>query len=194
MIYVMNQKFLKKNIEKMAKYNPYFIIDGENFAVTGKSSEKVAIATKYNRAHSVGGFCPEMSLYRLLKKMKKDENVSKEKFEKEVKKFIKDKCFIVAVNVAFKALVAGGTDNPLNVFVVLPNMVYKYLKKDIINKMKKLSEEAEFEFIYDQSVLEDDMKRLKRLLTPKELKTIDNISKHIEKKYELKFLGDDDEY
>lgn len=193
MIYVMNQKFFKKNIEKMAKYNPYFIIDGENFAVTGRSDSTVAIATKYSRCHSVGGFCPETKLYGMLRKLKREEEVSPEKLEKETKKFIKDKAFIVAVNVAFKAMIAGGVENPLNIFVVLPNVVYKYLGQRIIKKMKKLAD-ADFEFIYSQDVLKDDIKKLKVLLEPKKLKEIDDISKKIEKKHDLKFRSDDDEY
>lgn len=192
MIYVVNQKFFKKNIEKMAKYNPYFILDGENFAVTGKSNDKVAIATKYNRAHSVGGFCPEVSLYRLIRKLKRDEKVSEEKLEKETKEFLKDKSFIVAVNVAFKALIANGIDNPLNIFVVLPNVVYKYLGKNIIKKMIKIAD-VDFDFIFDQKTLDDDMKRLKILLSPSQLKEIDRLTKKIEKKYNLKFIGDDDD-
>ena len=193
MIYVMNQKFFKKNIEKMAKHNPYFIIDGENFAVTGRSNDTtVAIATKYSRCHSVGGFCPEVKLYSMLRKMKKDEQVNPEKFENETKKFLKDKSFIVAVNVAFKALIAGGTDNPLNIFIVLPNIVYKYLGKKIIKKMIKVAG-TDFEFIYSQSILEDNMKPLKNLLGSDELKHIDHLTKKIEKKYDLKFMKDDDD-
>ena len=193
MIYVMNQKFFKKNIEKMAKYNPYFIIDGENFAVTGRSDTTIAIATKYSRCHSVGGFCPETKLYGMLRKLKREEDVSPEKLEKETKKFIKDKTFIVAVNVALKALIAGGVENPLNIFVVLPNIVYKYLGQRIVKKMKKLAD-TEFEFIYSQDVLKDDIKRLKVLMEPKQLKEIDGITKKIEKKHDLKFRKDDDEY
>ena len=192
MIYVMNQKFLKKNIEKMAEYNQYFIIDGENFAVTGRSSDKIAIATKFNRSHSVGGFCPEVKLYGMLRKLKKDEEVNKDKLEKETKKFIKDKTFVVAVNVAFKALIANGTDRPLNIFVVLPNVVYKYLGATIIKRMKKIAG-TEFNFIFSQDVLKEDMKCLKRLLGSEELKEIDKITKKIEKKYDLKFTSDDDD-
>lgn len=191
MIYVMNQKFLKKNIEKMAEYNQYFIIDGENFAVTGRSNDTVAIATKFNRSHSVGGFCPEVKLYGMLRKLKKDEEVNKDKLEKETKKFVKDKTFIVAVNVAFKALIANGTDRPLNIFVVLPNVVYKYLGETIIKRMKKIAD-AEFSFIFSQDVLKEDMKHLKKLLGSEELKEIDKITKKIEKKYDLKFSSDDD--
>ena len=192
MIYIMSQKFLKKNVEKMVKHNPYFIIDGENFAVTGRSGETEAIATKFTRAHSVGGFCPEVKLYGMLRKLKKDEKVSQEKFEAEVKKFIKDKTFIVAINIAFKALIAGGKDNPLNVFIVLPNLVYKYLRKPIIKKMKKLAD-SEFEFIFTQEDLEEDMKILKSLLSPENLKHIDKVTKKIEKKYDLNFMKDDDD-
>ena len=192
MIYVMNQKFFKKNIEKMAKYNQYFVIDGENFAVTGKSNDTVAIATKYNRCHSVGGFCPEVKLYGMLRKLKREEPVNQEKLENETKKFLKDKSFIVAINVAFKALIAGGTDNPLNIFVVLPNIVYKYLGKKIIKKMIKIAG-TDFEFIYSQDVIEDNMKRLKTLLGSDELKEIDHLTKKIEKKYDLKFMKDDDD-
>ena len=193
MIYVMNQKFFKKNIEKMAKYNPYFIIDGENFAVTGRSDTTIAIATKYSRCHSVGGFCPETKLYGMLRKLKREEDVSPEKLEKETKKFIKDKTFIVAVNVALKALIAGGVENPLNIFIVLPNIVYKYLGQRIIKKMKKLAD-TEFEFIYSQDDLKEDIKRLKVLMDSKKLKEIDGITKKIEKKHDLKFRKDDDEY
>ena len=192
MIYVMNQKFFKKNIEKMAKQNPYFVIDGENFAVTGRSNDTVAIATKYNRSHSVGGFCPEAKLYGMLRKLKREEQVNPEKLENETKKFLKDKSFLVAVNVAFKALIAGGTDNPLNIFIVLPNIVYKYLSKRIIKKMNKIAD-TDFEFIYSQDVLEDSIKKLRNLLGSDELKEIDRLTKKIEKKYELKFMQDDDD-
>ena len=192
MIYVMNQKFFKKNIEKMAKQNPYFVIDGENFAVTGRSNDTVAIATKYNRCHSVGGFCPEVKLYGMLRKLKREEPVNQEKLENEIKKFLKDKSFMVAVNVAFKALIAGGTDNPLNIFIVLPNIVYKYLGKTIIKKMNKVAD-SEFEFIYSQDVLEDSVKKLRNLLGSDELKKIDRLTKKIEEKYDLKFMKDDDE-
>ena len=193
MIYVMNQKFLKKNVEKMAKHNPYFILDGENFAVTGRSNDSVAIATKFNRAHSVGGFCPEVKLYGMLRKLKRGDEINEDKFEKEIKKFIKDKSFIVAINVAFKALVAGGESEPLNIFIVLPNIVYKYLGKKIIKKMIKVAD-VDFEFIHSQDVLEGDFKILRKLLSPKQMKEIDQLSKKIEKKFDLKFLQDDDEY
>ena len=57
--------------------------------------------------------------------------------------------------------------------------------------MNKLAD-VDFEFIYTQDVLEDDMKRLKNLLGSDELKEIDRLTKKIEKKHDLKFDSDDD--
>ena len=192
MIYVVSQKFLSKNDVKMVKPNPYFILDGENYAITGRSSNKVSIATKYNRSHSVGGFCPESRLYSMISKKKRGEEVSEEKYKKEVKKFIKDKTLVVAINIAFKALIAGGYDEPLNVFVVLPNRVYKALSKKMIKRMEKLAD-VEFKFIFSQEDIEDNFKKLKTLMNKDQMKAIDSASKRIEKKYELKFLEDDED-
>lgn len=191
MIYVMSQKFFKKHIEKMAEYNDYFILDGENYAVTGNSGETTAIATKYSRCHAVGGFCPESKLYGMLRKLKKGEDVNPDKLEVATKKFLKDKAFTVAINVALKALIAGGYDHPLNIFIVLPNVVYKYLGEKIIKRIKKVSS-LEFDFLYKQEALKENMKRLKTLLSSEQLKEIDKVTKYIEKKYELKFAEDDD--
>ena len=192
MIYLMSQKFLIKNIEKMVKYNDYFILDGENYYATGKSSNDVAIATKYNNSHSVGGFCPEVRLLNMLKKKKNGEDYNKEKLDKEIKKFISDKSFVASINVAFKSLVVGGANNPRNIFIVLPNVVYKYLARKYVKKMIKLAK-VDFNFIFTQDDLKEDMKLLKNTLSNKQLKQIDEASKKIEKKYEISFKSDDDD-
>lgn len=192
MIYVMSQKFLSKYDVKMVKQNEYFILDGENYAVTGRSVNKVAVATKYNRSHSVGGFCPENRLYTMISKKKRGEEINKEKYKKEVKKFIKDKALTAAISTAFKALNATGYDQPLNIFIVLPNRVYDALSKKIIKRMEKLAN-VDFKFIFTQEDIKDDFKRLKKNLNRDQLKTIEKSTKRIEKKYKLKYMVDDDE-
>lgn len=192
MIYVMSQKFLNKHDVKMVKQNEYFILDGENYAVTGRSVNRVAIATKYNRSHSVGGFCPENRLYTMISKKKRGEDVNKEKYKKEVKKFIKDKTLVAAIAVAFKALIANGYDQPLNIFIVLPNRVYSTLSKKIIKRMEKLAE-VDFKFIFTQDDIKDDIKRLKKNLNKGQLKQIEKAAKRIEKRYKLKYMITDDD-
>lgn len=191
MIYVMSQKFFTKNIEKMAKYNEYFVLDGENYYATGRTADSVAIATKYSKSHSVGGLCPESRLYNMLKKKKNGEDINEEKLKKEIKKFFKDKSTIASFNVVFKTVVVGGANNPRNIFVVLPNIVYKFLGEKMIKKMKKLAK-ADFNFIFTQEDLKDDIKMLKETLTKDQMKYIDKISKRVEEKYQINFSSDDD--
>lgn len=191
MIYVMSQKFFTKNIEKMAKYNEYFVLDGENYYATGRTADSVAIATKYSKSHSVGGLCPESRLYNMLKKKKNGEDINEEKLKKETKKFFKDKSTIASFNVVFKTVVVGGANNPRNIFVVLPNIVYKFLGEKMIKKMKKLAK-ADFNFIFTQEDLKDDIKMLKETLTKDQMKYIDKISKKVEEKYQINFSSDDD--
>ena len=192
MLYVMSQKFLTKNIEKMAKYNDYFIIDGENYYATGRNSNHTAIATKFSNAHSVGGLCPESRLYNMLKKKKNNEDFNEEKMKKEIKKFFSDKSFIASANTTFKAAVVGGADNPRNIFIVLPNVVYKYMGKKMIKKMIKLAK-VDFNFIFSQEDLKEDMKILKNPLSGSEMKKLDEASKKVEKKHDILFNAKDDD-
>ena len=45
--------------------------------------------------------------------------------------------------------------------------------------------DVDFEFIYSQNDIEDNLKKLRNLLGSDELKEIDSLSKKIEKKYDL---------
>ena len=82
-------------------------------------------------------------------------------------------------------------NNPRNIFVVLPNIVYKFLGEKMIKKMKKLAK-ADFNFIFTQEDLKDDIKMLKETLTKDQMKYIDKISKRVEEKYQINFSSDDD--
>lgn len=191
MIYVMSQKFFKKKIEKMAKRNPYFGLDGENWGVTGHRDDEEAIATKYNNVYSVGSFSPEARLFNYLKDLKKGRDVPEGKLRNEVDLFLKDKAFISSVNTAFKTLVATGTSETRNVFVILPNIVYKYLGKAIVKRMRKLGEKGGLRFtcVYTQDKIDENKKCLDRLLTEDELEAVDRASKWIERHYDLRYSG-----
>lgn len=190
MIYVMSEKFFSKNVKKLVKHHAYFGLDGANYSVIAGSSYKEAVASKYNRFHSAGGFCPENRLYRFLKKKKDGEEVNEARLEKEIKEFLTDKSFIAAVRTAFMAENSKYPDT-LNIFVVLPNIVWKYLGKQIVKKMIKLSK-MDFEFIFTQEDIEDNFKLLKRELTADQMKDLDKRVKKMEKKYDLKFIGGDE--
>lgn len=189
MIYLMSKKFFEKNVKKIIREDEYFGLDGDNYAVTSGISRKEAIASKYNRFQSVGGFCPETKLYKYLKRKKDGEPVPTEKYEKELKAFLKDKSFIAAVRTAFKASLAT-YPHPINILIVLPNIVWKFIGKDIQNRMYKLSK-VDFEFIFTQTDIEESkFKILRNHMSEKEMKMIAKSIKHLENKYDLKFSNE----
>ncbi len=186
----MSQKFLKKNIEKMAKRNDYFILDGENYGITTHSASKQAIASEFKNSMAVGGFCPESRLYSMIEKKKKKEEINEDKYEREIEYFLTDKAFISAACVAYRAVMAKG-DTPLNIFVVLPNIVYKMLGKKIIKKMIKLGK-LSFDAVFSQEDIKENKDRLKKSFGREQLDEIKAAAKRIEKKYELKFSVPDE--
>ena len=188
MIYVMSQKVFKKYAKKILKYAEFFIIDGENWSVTSHSEDEAAIASSYPMAYSVGSFSPETRLWSMLKDLKRGHEVSESKLRNEVSIYFKDKAFVGSVNLAYKSLVASGTDTR-NGYVVLPNLVYKYLGEAIVKRMRKLGEKGGLDFhcVYSQDRIKDDPKCVKKLLKKKELAQVDKASKWIEKHYKLTY-------
>lgn len=189
MIYVMSQKFLEKYIVRLAEPNPYFILDGENYSVTGTDSRKVG--STYNNCHCVGSFTPETSLYNYLRKIQRGDDINEHTYARRIREFLSDIPFIASVCQAFKTLIALGCHDTLNVFVVLPNLVYKFLGGDIIQRMDRLGN-LSFKCIYSQADLRKNWKLLNHLCTPDQLREIDQATKWIEKHYHLKYREDDD--
>lgn len=195
MIYVMSQKFFMKYVTRLAEPNPYFIIDGENYAVSGDPN-KVRIATKFNRAHSVGNFSPEQNLYQYLLKKERGDDINEDKFERRIHEYLTDKAFISSITQAFKALIAMGTRETLNIFVVLPNLVYKYLGNQIVLRMRRVAK-LPFTCVFSQAELREDWRRLRKLLNEDQLRDVDIATKRIERQWDLKYsetLEDYDDY
>lgn len=194
MIYLMSRKFFEKNIQKMAKYNEYFVFDGENYGVTGGGLSTSALASKYSRTHSVGSFSPEQRLYTMLREKKRGIEVNDKKFRNEVEAWVEDKSFISGVAYAYKAL--NATEEPMNLFIVIPNIIYKYLGSTIYKEMVKLAG-LDFECVFMQDTIKEDKKCLKDLLGKKKLKAVKKAVKKIEKDHKLKRGGsvveDDDD-
>lgn len=192
MIYVMSQKFFMRYVARLAEPNPYFIIDGENYMVSGDSN-KVRISTKFNRSHSVGNFSPEQSLYSYILKLQRGDDINEDKFDRRVREYLTDKAFISSVNSAYKALIALGTHETLNIFVVLPNLVYKYLGNQIVVRMRRLAN-LSFTCVYPQSELRENWRMLERLCNDRQLREIDEATKRIERHWDLQYSASDSEY
>ena len=192
MLYIISQKFWEKKCKKLVAYNDYLGIDGENYAITGRPSDETAICTKYSNMVSVGNFTPDMKLYTMLRKLKKNEPIDERKFRREVDYYIDDIGFIACVIKAIKALTSYGVESPINVFLILPNVVYKYMEKIIemgINNYAKM----DFEFVYNENDLKEDRDILERKLNKTQLKAIKKRCKALEKEHGIRYSDPYDE-
>lgn len=192
MIVVMNQKFWEKKVTKLVEWAEYIGIDGENYGLIDRSSKSLAIASKYSHMASLGSYTPDGRLYTMLRKLKKGEEVNENRFLNEVEIYLEDKAFISCVIKTLRALYSCGFDTHLNVFVILPNLVYKYLGGRIIDRMVELAD-VDFQFIFSQEEIKAfGYDKLEIPMKRSMLKQIANSVERLEKKYKIKYKDRDD--
>ena len=193
----MNQKQWIKKAPKLVEHADYIGIDGENYAITGRGSDSVAIGSKYSHFVSIGSFTPEGRLWSMLRALKKGEEIHQTRFETEVECYLEDKAFISGVVKVLKALYSCGFTTHINVFVVLPNSIYKYLGHAIIERMMELTD-LDFRFIFGfEEVKAFGYEKLEIPIKKAFLKEIAESVERIEKRYKIKYKkkdwDDDDE-
>ena len=192
----MSQKQWIKKAPKLVQYADYIGIDGENYVITGRASESVAIGSKYSHFVSVGSLTPEGRLWSMLRALKKEQEINQTRFETEVECYFEDKAFVASVVKVLKALYSCGYSTHINVFVVLPNLVYKYLGHAIIDRMMELVD-LDFRFIFGfEEVKAFGYEKLEIPIKKPYLKQIAERVEQIEKKYKIKYKKkdwDDDE-
>ena len=140
MIFIMSEKTFKKNVEKIATKTEYFGLDCANYGVVKKEGNTAAISSRYQKMSTCGNLCPELRLYRMLRKLKDGEPVRADDYEKEVQKFLESDDFSAGAVAVFRALVAAN-DASENVILllILPNVVYKYLSAKISSRLNELA-------------------------------------------------------
>lgn len=195
MVYLLSQKFWRKNVDRLVAPNRYIVVDGANQSVTGRVGDNENIAENYSNSIILGGFCPETELYTHLRRKKKGEDYSKKKIERYTKEFLKSRDFISAACIAMKAQAAYGDDEDCNVFVVLPGIVNKYLAKVMKKRMLRIIRyEGKQQFIYTQKDVEDIGKKIFDKTASRD--TLREVLKGIrkaEKHYKLADKGKDEE-
>ncbi len=198
MIIIMSQKFWIKHAPKLVEPAEYVGVDGENVGVTNRSADSAAIATKYSHMVSMGSYTPEGRLLTMMKKLKRGEEISQRRYHHEIELYLEDLAFISCVVKTFKILYSCGFDSHLNVFVILPNMVYNYLG-DIIMKSMIDMLRLDFRFVFNQEeVKQFGYNKLAIPLGKRRLKLVADKVEYLEKKYKIKYkkrdrdLDDDD--
>ena len=85
-------------------------------------------------------------------------------YNRELEEFLEDKPFIASCDAVMKALVANGLNDSMNVFIVLPNIVYKYLGLIIAKRIHELLNVDFFCVFIQEDLKENGFKMLKTLL------------------------------
>ncbi|MCM1214138.1 MAG: hypothetical protein NC548_06410 [Lachnospiraceae bacterium] len=193
MVYILSKKFFGKNVDRLVAPNRYLIIDGENYSVTSSIGDSEKTADNYSNAIILGGFCPENALFTLLRRKKKGEDFSEKKLKQYTKDFLKSRDFTSAACLAMKAQAAYGDDNDCNIFIVVPNLVNKYLSKVIKKRMLKIIRyEGDKQFLYTQKEAEEIGKKIFSKTASR--KTLREVLKGIgaaEKRYKLDDASED---
>lgn len=192
MIYVISQKFLERQGSKLAAPNEYLIIDGDNFG-NNASDLSEPISQKYNKCIIRSGLCPERATLLIFKKKKAGKEYSEKKLKNQLKEFFKSNEFLEAAFFSMKAQGVYGEDSDINVYVCLPNIVYKNIGKQIASIIQELSG-MDFQFVYTEKAIKDSNRKcLETSLKRKQLKAINKKVKKAEEKFKLKHLNDTDD-
>lgn len=191
MIYIISDKFFRKKAKKLVSPKQYFIIDANNYMSTGTGDADKAISTKYKNSHTVGNLCPETYLMSLLRKLSAGQKVKQSKLDAHIDDYINDKIFIGGVCATLKAYIALGASEELNVFVVFPTLVYKYLRKPIIKRFRKLTKVEKGQLFFTQETIEDDWSILKKETSSDMKKMVIKRTKKIDEKYQLQYMEED---
>lgn len=191
MMFLISEKYLEKNDKKILKVKDYIIIDGSDAGEIGDDSGKSGVAARYNYVVINGGFTPHSRLIQAMKRDIKDGIVGEDgkyswKTENMLADFFEDRTFVGSVLSAIKGFLmeGDGWDAQKNVFIVLPNKVYKLLSDKILEQFYNLLS-VDFQFIYSQTELEDQKKLLTKDLKTKKMDELRKRLPKVAKKFKL---------
>lgn len=188
MIFIISKKFLTEHPKRYLKAKDYTIIDG---ASDEEASGRKSLSAKFNRVVPIGDFYPGNRLVRgLLEKEKGTEanKISPRKLKEMKMDFLDDNDLIQAMLAVVKIQLCvaehDGTNVPLdkNVFIVLPQKLYKTLGKDIYKTMRDLFSNNGDSFIFFQSHLQEDPSLVEMKFKHKLAKAVSKELEKIEKK------------
>ena len=189
MIYIMSQKFYEKRKEKLA-YFEYVCIDGENISVTGRESMDRQLSTKYSRFISQPSLTPETRLYEMCRRLKRGETVDRNRFMREIDFYFSDKSVIACLVKAMKLLLVKD-GNPINIYMVLPNVQYVVMSKMICNFINKELLNSEFRVAYLQEEIKENSKILRSWMSEREYILLKDRIKKANKKWKIRYDNDD---
>ena len=183
MIYICKKKSFEKMAKKILPDYDYFIIDGED---TGSSvSTAKTISDTFSHCTSDGNFTPPRKLIKILTEDDDDDDYAPDKVEDIIDDYFDNRRVKASMIKAVKTMFALSNANKpipeINVFIVLPNKVYKAMGIRFLNEYKKLFKNLP-QFIYMEDVLKENKKILGKKLSKEDLNKVSNRISDLEDK------------
>ena len=177
MIFLVSEKTFVKNAKKILKARDYVIIDGSDSGSIDDDAMHTDISTTFNNVVVNGGFTPH---HRLVDALKKD---MKGRAKQETEAATTDE-FVGAALAAVKGFTlqtnssaSGNSSVQRNIFIVLPNRVYKLMRDIYAEHFHKLLG-VDFQFVYTEEEL---MAKMKLLIKDLKRKKIDYLRERVVK-------------
>lgn len=196
MIFLVSEKTFVKNAKKILKARDYVIIDGSDSGSIDDDAMHTDISTTFNNVVVNGGFTPHHRLVDALKKDMKGRAKQETEAattgnwrfswatENMLSDFLKSDEFVGAALAAVKGFTlqtnssaSGNSSVQRNIFIVLPNRVYKLMRDIYAEHFHKLLG-VDFQFVYTEEEL---MAKMKLLIKDLKRKKIDYLRERVVK-------------
>lgn len=197
MIFILSDKSFRENAKKILKVRDYVIIDGSDsgYIDDSKSASKGDISNVYNNTIINGAYTPSHRLIDAIKKESKKKDLSAEdhlpwKLQQSMDEYFESAEVVGAMLSTIKGFTmkinanSSGSDSQRNVFIVLPNRIYKYMGDQFLIRFYDLTK-ADFKFVYGEKDLFENMKLLRKDLKDKRIDFLDRRVEKLAKKYKL---------
>ena len=188
MLFIYKKKTFVKKAKKILPDKEYFILDGEDVGSAVSSKKGDTISDSFTHCTSNGYFTPPRKLVNYFLD-KGDKQYDPSKVEEWLEDYFDAKNTKIAMLSSVRAIFAlmNNEKNPINeinIFVVLPNKVYKAMAQRFKAEYKKMFN-LSFEFVFTEEDVEEDKSILTRPLSNKQINKILEKLEELEKKNKL---------
>lgn len=188
MLFIYKKKTFEKKAKKILPDKEYFIIDGEDIGSAVSSKKGETISDSFTHCTNNGYFTPPRKLINYFLD-KGDKQYDPSKVEEWLDDYFDSKNTKIALLSAVRAIFAlmNNEKNPIpeiNIFIVLPNKVYKAMGERFKAEYKKMFG-LSFEFVFTEDDVEEDKELLTKALSNKQINKILEKLEELEKKNKL---------
>lgn len=173
MIFVMKYKTFNKISKKILPAADYLIVDGNDLDSEISTNADKALSANYTNVYTNGTFTPPKSLIRDLTDIEEGAPIrsNARKIEDKLKDYLKSEDMTLSITATVNTINVFDDPRSANVFIVLPNKVYRAVGEDLTRRIKKLFK-TDFDFIFNDDEILKNKKLAKKKLKKNQVKEI----------------------